>query len=394
MAVRETAGHLIEGMDGRARAFVQVQNGCDHRCTFCIIPYGRGPSRSVPMGAVVEQMQAAGRQRLSRAGADRRRHHIAMAPTCRASRASASWCRRSSGMCRTCRGCGSPRSTRSRPTRRCSRPSRDPPADAAPASQPAVGRRPDPQAHEAPAFARRHAGVRRKSPGAAAGHGVRRRPHRRLSRPRPRTMFENTLRIVEEAGLTYLHVFPFSPREGTPAARMPQVAASRRQGAGGDGCAPWASSNITGSVQRRVGAVEIVLVERDGHRPHRAVRAHRRARPCAGRDRRRPRHRHRRRRPRRRTAADGRLMADQKPGFLDRLFGEPPPAAEPTPETPGPARDRSPPGAPSPAKGRAGCSASPPGSSARPTSSTGGIAVVFTKKQARRRRCSTSSRTC
>ena len=57
MAVREQAGHLIDGMDGRTRAFVQVQNGCDHRCTFCIIPYGRGPSRSVPMGAVVEQMK-------------------------------------------------------------------------------------------------------------------------------------------------------------------------------------------------------------------------------------------------------------------------------------------------------------------------------------------------
>src|SRR5690606_17507800 len=57
MSIRETAGHLIEGMDGRARAFVQVQNGCDHRCTFCIIPYGRGPSRAVAMGAVVEQIK-------------------------------------------------------------------------------------------------------------------------------------------------------------------------------------------------------------------------------------------------------------------------------------------------------------------------------------------------
>ncbi len=57
MSVTETAGHLIEGMDGRARAFVQVQNGCDHRCTFCIIPYGRGPSRSVPMGVVVDQIK-------------------------------------------------------------------------------------------------------------------------------------------------------------------------------------------------------------------------------------------------------------------------------------------------------------------------------------------------
>ena len=57
MSVRETAGHLVDGLDGRARAFVEVQNGCDHRCTFCIIPYGRGNSRSVPMGAVVEQVR-------------------------------------------------------------------------------------------------------------------------------------------------------------------------------------------------------------------------------------------------------------------------------------------------------------------------------------------------
>jgi len=57
MAVRETAAHLIDGMKGRTRAFVQVQNGCDHRCTFCIIPYGRGNSRSVPMGVVVEQIR-------------------------------------------------------------------------------------------------------------------------------------------------------------------------------------------------------------------------------------------------------------------------------------------------------------------------------------------------
>jgi len=57
MAVREVAGHLIEGFEGRARAFVQVQQGCDHRCTFCIIPFARGPSRSVPVGAVVEQVR-------------------------------------------------------------------------------------------------------------------------------------------------------------------------------------------------------------------------------------------------------------------------------------------------------------------------------------------------
>jgi threonylcarbamoyladenosine tRNA methylthiotransferase MtaB len=57
MAVKETAAHLIEGFAGRSRAFVQVQNGCNHRCTFCIIPYGRGNSRSVPMGAVVADVR-------------------------------------------------------------------------------------------------------------------------------------------------------------------------------------------------------------------------------------------------------------------------------------------------------------------------------------------------
>jgi threonylcarbamoyladenosine tRNA methylthiotransferase MtaB len=57
MTVRQTAAHLIDGLEGRARAFVQVQNGCDHRCTFCIIPYGRGNSRSVPMGEVITQMR-------------------------------------------------------------------------------------------------------------------------------------------------------------------------------------------------------------------------------------------------------------------------------------------------------------------------------------------------
>jgi threonylcarbamoyladenosine tRNA methylthiotransferase MtaB len=57
MTVQDTALHLIDGLAGHARAFVQIQNGCDHRCTFCIIPYGRGNSRSVPMGEVVDQIR-------------------------------------------------------------------------------------------------------------------------------------------------------------------------------------------------------------------------------------------------------------------------------------------------------------------------------------------------
>lgn len=73
MTARETAAHLVTEFAGRARAFVEVQQGCDHRCTFCIIPFGRGPSRSVPMGTVVAQVRAlveAGYQELVLTGVD------------------------------------------------------------------------------------------------------------------------------------------------------------------------------------------------------------------------------------------------------------------------------------------------------------------------------------
>jgi threonylcarbamoyladenosine tRNA methylthiotransferase MtaB len=73
MTAHETAAHLVTEFAGRARAFVQVQQGCDHRCTFCVIPFGRGPSRSVPMGAVVAQARtlvAAGYQELVLTGVD------------------------------------------------------------------------------------------------------------------------------------------------------------------------------------------------------------------------------------------------------------------------------------------------------------------------------------
>ncbi|HSU05606.1 MAG TPA: tRNA (N(6)-L-threonylcarbamoyladenosine(37)-C(2))-methylthiotransferase MtaB [Acetobacteraceae bacterium] len=73
MQARETAAHLVTEFAGRARAFVQVQQGCDHRCTFCVIPFGRGPNRSVPVGAVVAQARAlvgAGFQELVLTGVD------------------------------------------------------------------------------------------------------------------------------------------------------------------------------------------------------------------------------------------------------------------------------------------------------------------------------------
>ena len=57
MAVKQTSGHLIDGFGTRSRAYVQIQNGCDHRCTFCIIPFGRGNSRSSPAGVIVDQIK-------------------------------------------------------------------------------------------------------------------------------------------------------------------------------------------------------------------------------------------------------------------------------------------------------------------------------------------------
>jgi threonylcarbamoyladenosine tRNA methylthiotransferase MtaB len=115
MDERRPLSPLIDGLGTRARAYVQVQNGCDHRCTFCIIPYGRGNSRSVPR----HRGRAGGaprRARLQRGGADRRRPHE-LGPDLTARRASATSCGACCAPCPTCRGSASARSTRSRPTR-------------------------------------------------------------------------------------------------------------------------------------------------------------------------------------------------------------------------------------------------------------------------------------
>ena len=118
MAVRETAAHLVDAIEGRARAYVQVQNGCDHRCTFCIIPYGRGNSRSVPMGAVVEQVKRLvdnGFREVVLTGVDLTCWGADLPGAPQLGRAGAG---ASCGWCRSCSGCGFPRSIRSRPTRR------------------------------------------------------------------------------------------------------------------------------------------------------------------------------------------------------------------------------------------------------------------------------------
>jgi threonylcarbamoyladenosine tRNA methylthiotransferase MtaB len=222
MSVRETAGHLIEGMDGRARAFVQVQNGCDHRCTFCIIPYGRGPSRSVPMGAVVEQVRKLdgnGYREVVLTGVDITSYgpdlpgkstlgtlvqailrHVPDLPRLRISSLDSIE------------------------------------ADGALHEAIAGDRRLMPHFHLSlqsgddmilKRMKRRHLRadtlafvekVRAVRPEAVFGADI-------IAGFPTETdeMFENSLSIVAEAGLTFLHVFPYSPREGTPAARMPQV---------------------------------------------------------------------------------------------------------------------------------------------------------------------------
>ncbi|MFL6797152.1 MAG: tRNA (N(6)-L-threonylcarbamoyladenosine(37)-C(2))-methylthiotransferase MtaB [Xanthobacteraceae bacterium] len=221
MGIKETAAHLLDGLEGRARAFVQVQNGCDHRCTFCIIPFGRGNSRSVPMGQVVDEVR-----RLSERGY----HEVVL-----------------TGVDLTSYGANLP-------------------------GCPRLGTLVKQILKHVPELAR----LRLSSIDSVevdhdlldaftnprlmphlhlslqAGHDIilkrMRRRHlradaiafcREVRRLRPdvvfgadliagfptesEDMFARSLDLVDECGLLYLHVFPFSPRPGTAAARMPQV---------------------------------------------------------------------------------------------------------------------------------------------------------------------------
>ncbi|WP_332687926.1 tRNA (N(6)-L-threonylcarbamoyladenosine(37)-C(2))-methylthiotransferase MtaB [Devosia sp.] len=262
MSVRETAGHLIEGMDGRTRAFVQVQNGCDHRCTFCIIPFGRGPSRSVPMGMVVDQVKklvANGYREVVLTGVDITSYGPDLPGTPTLGKLTQSILRHVPDLPRL---------------RISSIDSIE--ADDALYDAVAGDRRLMPHLHLSlqsgddmilKRMKRRHsrddalaivAKLRSLRPDMVFGADI------IVGFPtEDDAMFENTLRIVTEADLTYLHVFPYSPREGTPAARMPQVdpqiarkrAASLRQAG---------SMQLAKLSAARVGRVENVLIERNG----------------------------------------------------------------------------------------------------------------------------------
>ncbi|WP_339113987.1 tRNA (N(6)-L-threonylcarbamoyladenosine(37)-C(2))-methylthiotransferase MtaB [Thioclava sp. GXIMD2076] len=221
MSVKETAGHLIDGF-GRHRAYVQVQNGCDHRCTFCIIPYGRGNSRSVPAGVVVEQIK-----RLR----DRGFNEVVL-----------------TGVDLTSWGADLPGEPRlgdlvmrilklvpDLPRLRISS------IDSIEADENlmlAIATEPRLMPHlhlslqagddmvlkrmkrrhlrdDAIAFCEE---ARRLRPGIVFGADI-------IAGFPTETeeMFQNSLKLVEECGLTFLHVFPYSARKGTPAARMPAV---------------------------------------------------------------------------------------------------------------------------------------------------------------------------
>ncbi len=222
MSVRETAGHLIDGLRDRARAFVEVQNGCDHRCTFCIIPFGRGNSRSAAAGEVVEQVRrltAEGYREVVLTGVDitswgadlpgqptlgqlvsRILKLVQELPRLRLSSIDAAEI--------------------------------DPDLMRCLAEEPRLM----PYLHLSlqagddlilKRMKRRHlradalkliADVRAVRPDTAFGADL------IAGFPtESEAAFENTLALVEEAGLSFLHVFPYSARPGTPAAKMPPV---------------------------------------------------------------------------------------------------------------------------------------------------------------------------
>jgi threonylcarbamoyladenosine tRNA methylthiotransferase MtaB len=222
MSVRETAGHLITGFAKRARAFVQIQQGCDHRCTFCIIPFARGPSRSVPIGVIVDEVRtlvAAGCGEVVLSGVDitdygadlpgkptlgqMMRRLFALAPEL--------------------------------PRLRLS--SIDPvEVDDDLLALAAEEPRLMPHFHLSlqagddtilKRMKRRHSrldairiceDLRARRPDVVFGADL-------IAGFPTETddMFANTLALIDDCGLTYLHVFPYSERPGTPASRMPQI---------------------------------------------------------------------------------------------------------------------------------------------------------------------------
>jgi threonylcarbamoyladenosine tRNA methylthiotransferase MtaB len=222
MAVTDTAAHLIDGLEGRARAFVQVQNGCDHRCTFCIIPYGRGNSRSVPMGEVVAQVRrlcTRGYREVVLTGVDLTGYganlpgapklgtlvkqilkHVPELPRLRLSSIDSVEADRDLLDAFASDGRLMPHLHLSLQ-----------------AGDDLILKRMKRRHLRADAIAFCET-VRRLRPDVVFGGDI------IVGFPtESEDMFARSLDLVDACGLTHLHVFPFSPRPGTPAARMPQI---------------------------------------------------------------------------------------------------------------------------------------------------------------------------
>lgn len=222
MTVRETAGHLVSGFEGKARAFVQVQNGCDHRCTFCTIPYGRGNSRSVPIGEIVAQVRSlihSGYQEIVMTGVD----ITAYGADLPGAPALGQMIRRLLALV--------PELGRLRLS------SLDP-VEMDDELWQLIGQEPRLLPHLHMSL---QAGddmiLKRMKRRHLRADAVAFCEKARLLRPdvvfgadliagfptETEEMFENTLRSIDDCGLTFLHVFPYSSRPGTPASRMPSV---------------------------------------------------------------------------------------------------------------------------------------------------------------------------
>ena len=262
MAVRETAGHLIEGFAGRARAFVQVQQGCDHRCTFCIIPYGRGPSRSVPVGEVVRQVRLlaqGGTAEVVLSGVDITDYGKDLPGRPRLGQLAERILRLVPELPRLRISSVDPVELDERVLRLIAEEERlMPHLHLSLQSGDDLVLKRMKRRHlraDAVALCRR---VRRLRPEVVFGADL------IAGFPtEDEAMFANTLSLVADCGLSYLHVFPYSPRPGTPAARMPQVPAATRKAraarlraAGEDALSRFLAS--------RVGRDERVLVEKPG----------------------------------------------------------------------------------------------------------------------------------
>lgn len=259
MSVEETAGHLIDGMDGRARAYVQVQNGCDHRCTFCIIPYGRGNSRSVPAGEVVQMIQ-----RLVETG------HYEVVLT---------------GVDLTSWGADLPgtpqlgnlvqRILKLVPDLKQLRISS---IDAIEMDEALFETMADPRIAPFMHLSLQHGDnlmLKRMKRRHSREQAIELAERLRTIRPElaigadiiagfpteTEAAFENSLRLIDECHIAFLHAFPYSPRPGTPAARMPQLEkavikerAARLRAAG--------SAALIKHLDARLGGETEVLVER------------------------------------------------------------------------------------------------------------------------------------